>query len=70
MWVLKMKKLLSGFNSKALVIALTVSGLAAGLLAWFTRANFWYAFLIVLCAMLVNGWIASFEDHDREESEK
>jgi hypothetical protein len=65
-----MKNLLRGFSPKAFAVALIVSCAVAGLLAWFTRANFWYALLIVLCGMLVNGWIASVEDRDDEGSGK
>jgi hypothetical protein len=70
MWMPSMKILLRGFSPKAFVIALIVSSAVAGLISWFTRANFWYALLIVLCGMLVNGWIASGEDRDGDGSGK
>lgn len=62
-----MQRLLRVFNPKAFAIALIVSSAVAGLIAWFTRANFWYALLIVFCGMLINGWIASVEDRDGEQ---
>ena len=62
-----MKSLLRGFSPKAFAIALIVSSAVAGLISWFTRANFWYALLIVFCGMLVNGWIAYVEDRHGEE---
>ncbi len=65
-----MKKLLRGFSFKAFAIALTVSAALAGLVTWFTRANFWYVLLIAICGMLLNGWIASAEDRDLDESKK
>lgn len=65
-----MKNLLRGLSLRAFAIAVTVSAVVAGLVAWFTRANFWYALLIVMCGMLINGWIASAEDRDVRDSEK
>lgn len=62
-----MKGLLRGFSPKAFAIALIVSSVVAGLIAWFARANFWYALLIVLFGILINGWIASIEDRDGDE---
>lgn len=70
MRVSTMKNLLRGFSLKAFVIAVTVSAVVAGLIAWFTHANFWYVLLIVMCGLLINGWIASAEDRDVSESEK
>lgn len=63
-----MKSLLRGFSPKACAIALAVSCVVAGLIAWLSRANFWYALLIVLCGILVNGWIASIEDGDQDKN--
>lgn len=65
-----MKGLLRGFSPKAFAIAVTVSTVVAGLVAWVTRANFWYVLLIVMCGMLINGWIASAEDGDIEAPKK
>ena len=65
-----MKNLLLGFSLKAFAIAVAVSAVVAGLVTWFTRANFWYVLLIVMCGLLINGWIASAEDRGVSESEK
>ena len=66
----KMKKTLSGFSFKAFAISLTTCGVLGGLIAWFTSVGFWYAFLMVLCAMLINGWIASLRDRSGNEIDK
>ena len=68
MWMPLMKSILNWLSLTAIFISLVVSAFIAGLLAWFTRASFWYAFLIVLCGILINGWIASAEDRDEKNN--
>ena len=46
------------FPAIGLLLALTV----AGALATFTRVSFWPVFGIVVAALLINGWVATFED--------
>jgi NhaP-type Na+/H+ and K+/H+ antiporter len=65
-----MKSPIRSFSLKAFAIALAISGVMSGLLAWFLGMNFLYAFLIVLCAILINGWIAGINDRSSEETEK
>lgn len=65
-----MKNLLRGFSFKAFVIALALSAVVAGVVTWFTHANFWYVLLIIVCGILINGLLASAEDSNVSESEK
>jgi hypothetical protein len=53
------------FRVRAFAIAVAISSVIAGLVAWFTRLNFWYLFGIVFLAIMINGWIASMEDREK-----
>ena len=61
-----MNNFLRNFSFKSFAIAVAICAIIAGLVSWFTLVKFWIAFLIALCAMLINGWVASIEDRDRK----
>ncbi|MDE2420371.1 MAG: hypothetical protein KGO49_04205 [Gammaproteobacteria bacterium] len=59
-----MNKIFSSFHPKIFVISMTISMIIAGIISRLTSANFWIIFLIMIVAMLINGWIAGIEDQD------
>lgn len=51
------------FDLPAFTIALVVSSLIAGTISYFSELNFWIILVIILVAMVINGFIAEAEDN-------
>jgi fatty acid desaturase len=57
------------FKPKMLAAMLAACAAIAGLTAWLTGLNFWVLVVILVGAVLVNGWIATLEDKDPAQRE-
>jgi hypothetical protein len=47
----------------SLAIALSFAAAVGGAVRWVTGLSFWAAFGLVIIGMIVNGFIATWEDH-------